>query len=130
MNRIRFRRALIATSVTGVAMMSGLGMASSASATQFNWFGGYLGPNATDGGDSRPNLRISAAGADMPSHKIQVAAHYPGGWSLYGGWVDAWGGACHSYAGTVEAGGMINNPHTVGQNPAGAFIRYNESGTC
>ena len=131
MKRNRMRQWATALVVACIFTMLGLSAATSSQAAQFTWINeGSVAATTTDAGDSRVQLRVSAVRGDSGAHKIQVAAHYAGGWTPYGSWVEGWGSACHSYAGTTDAGGMVYNPHSVAQNPVLAFIRYSEAGTC
>lgn len=92
-----------------------MGLASVAQATTWRG-GGALAAGARDAGASVSALTASNAWADSSGHKIRAGAHYPGGWTLYAGFAEGWGYACHSYS-PNNLGALIENPHTVTQDP-------------
>jgi hypothetical protein len=133
MRNVLGRRAaptLTRLAVAGVVAVSALATAQSASALSFAYYNGGLGAGAQAAGQSVGGYTATYNGADGPNHKIEAAAHYEGGWSLHGSYVDGWGAACHDYDGSRTLGGMIRNPHSVSQNPAGGISYYAILTTC
>ncbi|HEU4976502.1 MAG TPA: hypothetical protein VFT50_15525 [Baekduia sp.] len=110
--------------VVGVVAAASLVVTPIAAADFIQWrYEVALAAQTRDAGASYPELRASEASAESYSRKIDAGAHYPGSWDQYANYVDAWGYACHSFAGTTTLGGLIFNPHTVSQYPVPASIR-------
>jgi hypothetical protein len=63
----------------------------------------------------RCSLTATFAQGDLSGRYIQAGAHQPGGWNLYGGYVQGWIEACHNYP-SLNLGSMVRNPHTVPQS--------------
>lgn len=75
----------------------------SATAYTFNW---NVGPGQQYALGAEVNYRSSSVwGQDW----VAAGAHYPGGWSLYGGYVIGFTYACHAYAAGNTLGGMMQN---------------------
>lgn len=110
--------------VVGLVASGCLLAAPMAGAAQVTWKSGSLGAGSRDASGTYPQLRASAAGADSSAHKIRAGAHLPGGWTLYASFAEAWGSVCHSYSGAMDLGALIENPHTVSQNPVTGILRY------
>lgn len=86
------------------------------------WLYGSVCPGCTYWGGTYSAMRASYGWSDGANHKVAVAASQ--GWpSFYGSFVDGFGYACHSYAGSTQLLPVLNNPHSVGQNPMQG--RYN-----
>ncbi len=128
--RRRAASTIVAVVVAATVAVSAFATAESASALSFVYFNAALGPGAQAAGGSVGGYTATWNGADLPSHKAEAAAHYPGGWTLHGSYVDGWGAACHDYDGSRQLGGMIRNPHTVTQNPMGGISYYAVLTTC
>lgn len=93
-----------------VLMFGGLGALAAPAQSSIVYHNGSVGPNSTVAGPSIYNLRASIGASD--DGVVYVAAHLPGGWTLYGSWVSAWWSACHSYAAGNTLGGIMHNPHS------------------
>ncbi len=106
-----------------VALACFMTLPTAASATEWWWKSGLLSAGARDASGSVSQLRASGGIAESNARKIRVGAHLPGGWTLYASFVEGWGSACHSYAGTMSLGGLLENPHTVNQLVLGV-VRY------
>lgn len=128
--RRRAASTLVRVAVAGTIAVLALATAESASAAVFAYYNAPLGPGAQAAGSSVGGYTGTVNGADSQNHKAEAAAHYPGGWTLHGSYVDGWGIACHAYDGSRELGGMIRNPHTVTQNPMGGTSYYLTLITC
>lgn len=110
--------------VVGVVAAGCLVATPVAGADQVGWKYGSLAAYSRDASPSYPQFRASAASADSGAHKIRAGAHLPGGWTLYANFAEGWGSACHSYAGTMTLGALIENPHSVSQYPVAGTLRY------
>lgn len=97
-----------------------------ASATYTWWRTGSLGAYASDADVTRTALTSSRAYADYGRY-IQAAAHWAGGWSLYGNYVQGLNEACQNYPG-YHLGALIRNPHSVSQNDVWALSGWVENG--
>lgn len=105
--------AMMKAAIVGGVLTAALATAGSANAAYTPYWQGALDAHDQKAGGSIGGYTATFNGSDGPSHKIEAAAHYPGGWSLHGSYVDGWDHACHAYDGSRELGGMIRNPHSV-----------------
>jgi hypothetical protein len=114
--------------VVGLVAAASLAVAPVAGATDIDWRYGSLGADTKDASPSYSGFRASLAISDCGCHKMDVGAHYPGGWTLYASFVEGYDLVCHSYAGTDTLGALIWNPHSVTQNPVDGSLRYGGNG--
>jgi hypothetical protein len=84
----------------------------------------YLAPQQQDASATYANLRFSAVNGG--SDWVGAAAHLPGGWTLYGGYVTGWQQVCHSYAAGNTLGAMMMNASlSIGQIQSGVLGTVN-----
>jgi len=94
-------------------------MCSTASAISGPWYSGVLQPQQQEGGSSWSNLRQSNG---LGSDWVGVAAHLPGGWTLYGSYITGYQNACHAYAAGNTLGPLVMNASIyVAQGMRAAF---------
>lgn len=128
--RRRVPPTLTKAAVIGGVAFSALATPGIASAAYFGYWNGPLNSQQREGGDSVGGYLSTFNGSDGPNHKIEAAAHHPGGWNLHGSWVDGWDHACHGYDGSRTLGGMIRNPHNVGLGWTGGMSYYLSGAAC
>lgn len=112
---------------TAGLMVLALSAASALGATS-TWKNGPLAAQTRDAGPSISNFTASAAWADSGAHLIRTGAHLAGSWTLYAGFTEGWGYSCHSYSGANTLGALIENPHSVSQNPVLATYQWGGPG--
>lgn len=106
--------------VWAAALALGVVVVPGSYAATATWRYGALAPSARDAGPSLGGFSASDAWADISGHKMRAGAHYSGGWTLYANFAEGWGYVCHSYGGGSTLGALIENPHSVTQNPVSA----------
>lgn len=117
------------TSLAAVLALVALLMATPVANANYTWWRtGALGAGQADADLTRTNLYSSRAYADYDRY-AQAGAHYPGGWTLYGGYAQALNEVCQNYPG-LNLGAMVRNPHTVTQSQFWALSGWGSPGYC